>query len=133
MPRLIDRYLLREVVPPFLVGLLLVIFVLLMNQVLLLADLFIDKGVPVLKALRVLGLLIPSILVFALPMAVLMGILGGLARLSADSEIVAFRSLGVGPRRLAGPLILFGLGGFLLTSRSPLTSRLTPMTPGSGP
>ncbi|MGZ5513545.1 MAG: LptF/LptG family permease [Candidatus Aminicenantales bacterium] len=115
MPRLIDRYLLREVVPPFLVGLLLIVFVLLMNQVLLLADLFIDKGVPVLQALRVLGLLIPSILVFALPMAVLMGILGGLARLSADSEIVAFRSLGVGPRRLAGPLLLFGLGGFLLT------------------
>ncbi len=115
MPRLIDRYLLREIVPPFLVGLLLVMFVLLMNQVLLLADLFIDKGVPVLKAFRVLGLLVPSMLVFALPMAVLMGILGGLARLSADSEIVAFRSLGVGPRRLAGPLMLFGLGGFLLT------------------
>jgi LPS export ABC transporter permease LptF/LPS export ABC transporter permease LptG len=115
MPKLINRYLLREVVPPFLVGLLLITFVLLMNQVLLLADLFIDKGVPALQAVRILGLLVPSILVFALPMAVLMGILGGLARLSADSEIVAFRSLGVGPRRLARPLLFFGLCGFLLT------------------
>ena len=113
--KLIDRYVLREVVPPFLVGLLLVTFVLLMNQVLLLAELFIDKGVPLLQAVRILGLLVPSLLVFALPMAVLMGILGGLARLSADSEIVAFRSLGVGPRRLARPLVLFGLAGFLLT------------------
>jgi LPS export ABC transporter permease LptF/LPS export ABC transporter permease LptG len=115
MARLIDRYVLREVVPPFLVGLLLITFVLLMNQVLLLAELFIDKGVPALQAVRILGLLVPSILVFALPMAVLMGILGGLARLSADSEIVAFRSLGVGPRRLARPLFFFGLCGFLLT------------------
>ena len=115
MPRLIDRYVLREVVPPFLVGLLLVAFVLLMNQVLLLADLFIDKGVPLPTVLRVLGLLLPSILVFALPMAVLMGILGGLARLSADSEIVAFRTLGVAPLCLARPLLLFGLGAFLLT------------------
>jgi LPS export ABC transporter permease LptF/LPS export ABC transporter permease LptG len=115
MPKLINRYLLREVVPPFLVGLLLITFVLLMNQVLLLADLFIDKGVPALQAVRILGLLVPSILVFALPMAVLMGILGGLARLSADSEIVAFHSLGVGPRRLARPLLFFGLYGFLLT------------------
>ena len=115
MPRLIDRYVLREVVPPFLVGLLLILFVLLMNQVLLLADLFIDKGVPLMVALRVLALLVPSLLVFALPMAVLMGILGGLARLSADSEIVAFRSLGIGPARLARPLVAFGLGGFLLT------------------
>jgi len=115
MARLIDRYLLREVVPPCLVGLLLITFVLLMNQVLLLADLFIDKGVPFLQALRLLGLLIPSILVFALPMSVLMGILGGLARLSADSEIVAFKTLGVGPRRLAKPLLLFGVAGFALT------------------
>jgi len=115
MPRLIDRYVLREVIPPFLVGLLLVLFVLLMNQVLLLAELFIDKGVPLLQAIRILGLLVPSLLVFALPMAVLMGILGGLARLAADSEIVAFRSLGVGPGRLARPLVLFGLAGFLLT------------------
>jgi len=115
MARLIDRYLLREVVPPFLVGLLLITFVLLMNQVLLLADLFIDKGVPLVQALRLLGLLVPSILVFALPMSVLMGILGGLARLSADSEIVAFKALGFGPRRLARPLLAFGAAGFALT------------------
>jgi LPS export ABC transporter permease LptF/LPS export ABC transporter permease LptG len=115
MPRLVDRYILREIVPPFLVGLLLITFVLLMNQVLLLADLFIDKGVPLPVAVRVLGLLIPSLLVFALPMAVLMCILGGLARLSADSELVAFRALGLGPGTLSRPLALFGLCGFVLT------------------
>ncbi len=115
MSKILDRYILREVVPPFLVGLLLVTFVLLMNQVLLLAELFIDKGVPAAEAMRILALLVPSILVFALPMAVLMGILGGLARLSADSEVVAFQSLGIGPRRLLQPILLFGLCGFFLT------------------
>jgi len=115
MPRLVDRYVLREVVPPFLIGLLLIVFVLLMNQVLLLAELFIDKGVPVLEAVRILGLLVPSILVFALPMAVLMGVLGGLARLSSDSEIVALQSVGIGPGRLGRPILAFGLCGALLT------------------
>ncbi|MCX6568921.1 MAG: LPS export ABC transporter permease LptF [Candidatus Aminicenantes bacterium] len=115
MPKILDRYILREIVPPFLVGLLLVTFVLLMNQILLLAELFIDKGVPAAEAVRVLALLIPSILVFALPMAVLMGILGGLARLSADSEVVALQSLGIGPRRLLPPILFFGLCGFFLT------------------
>lgn len=115
MPKILDRYILREVVPPFLVGLLLVTFVLLMNQILLLAELFIDKGVPVAEAVRILALLIPSILAFALPMAVLMGILGGLAGLSADSEVVAFQSLGIGPRRLLQPILFFGLCGFFLT------------------
>lgn len=114
MPRLIGRYVFRELVPPFLLGLLLVTFVLLMNQVLLLADLFIDKGVPALLALRLLALLVPSLLAFALPMAVLMGILGGLARLSADSEIVALNSVGVGTGGLARPVLLFGLCGALL-------------------
>ena len=115
MPKLLDRYVLREVVPPFFIGLLLIVFVLLMNQVLLLAELFIDKGVPALEALRILGLLVPSILAFALPMAVLMGVLGGLARLSSDSEVVALQSLGVGPRRLGLPVLAFGLCGLLLT------------------
>ena len=115
MPKLLDRYVLHELVPPFLIGLLLLTFVLLMNQVLFLAELFIDKGVPALQALRILGLLVPSILAFALPMAVLMGILGGLARLSADSEVVALQSLGIGPRRLARPVLFFGFCGFLLT------------------
>jgi LPS export ABC transporter permease LptF/LPS export ABC transporter permease LptG len=115
MPKILDRYILREVVPPFLVGLLLVTFVLLMNQILLLAELFIDKGVPAAEAVRILALLIPSILVFALPMAVLMGVLGGLARLSADSEVVALQSLGIGPRRLLQPILSFGLCGFFLT------------------
>jgi len=115
MAKLLDRYVLREVVPPFFIGLLLIVFVLLMNQVLLLAELFIDKGVPALEALRILGLLVPSILAFALPMAVLMGVLGGLARLSSDSEVIALQSLGVGPRRLGLPVLAFGLCGLLLT------------------
>ena len=116
MLKIIDRYVFREMVPPFVVGLLLLTFVLLMNQVLLLAEMFIDKGVPAGEALRILGLLVPSILAFAVPMAVLIGILGGLARLSADSEVVAFRTLGIGSKRLARPLLLFGLCGWIVTS-----------------
>lgn len=116
MLKTVDRYVFREMVPPFLVGLLLLVFVLLMNQVLLLAELFIDKGVPAGDALRILALLLPSILAFAVPMAVLTGILGGLSRLAADSEVVAFQTLGIGPRRLARPVLLFGLCGWLVTS-----------------
>ncbi|MEN6310049.1 MAG: LptF/LptG family permease, partial [Acidobacteriota bacterium] len=116
MLKILDKYILKEVFPPFLVGLLVTAFVLLMNQVLLLAELFIDRGVPAGVAARLFVYLVPSLLAFAVPMAVLTGILGGLARLSADSEIVAFRSLGVGAGRIARPLVLFGLAGWLVTS-----------------
>jgi len=116
MLKILDKYILKEVFPPFLVGLLVTAFALLMNQVLLLAELFIDRGVPVGVAARLFVYLVPSLLAFAVPMAVLTGILGGLARLSADSEIVAFRSLGIGAGRIARPLVLFGLAGWLVTS-----------------
>jgi len=116
MLKIFDRYILKEVFPPFLIGLLVTAFVLLMNQVLVLAELFIDRGVPAGVAARLFVFLVPSLLAFAVPMAVLAGILGGLARLSADSEIIAFRTLGVGSRTIVRPLLVFGLAGFLVTS-----------------
>jgi LPS export ABC transporter permease LptF/LPS export ABC transporter permease LptG len=116
MLKIFDRYILREVFPPFLIGLLVTAFALLMNQVLVLAELFIDRGVPAGVAARMFVFLVPSLLAFAVPMAVLAGIMGGLARLSADSEIVAFRTLGIGSRRLIRPLLFFALGGWLVTS-----------------
>ncbi len=111
-----DRYIIRDVVPPALLGLLLCTFVLLMNQILLLAELFIHKRVPLGVAAEVLALLVPSILAFAVPMSVLLGVLGGLSRLSADSELTAFRTLGIGLPRILKPALVFAFGGWLVAS-----------------
>ncbi|MDD8014681.1 MAG: LptF/LptG family permease [Acidobacteriota bacterium] len=111
-----DRYILQEIFPPFLIGLLLYTFVLLMNQILMLAEMFIAKGVSFWLAARILLYLVPSLLAFAVPMAVLMGILAGLSRLSTDSEIVAFKTLGISYKRLARPVFLFAFCGWLVTS-----------------
>jgi len=116
MLKFFDRYILREIGPPFGIGLLLFTFVLLMNQILVLAELFITKGVSFRLAAEVLIDLIPSLLAFAVPMAVLMGILAGLSRLSTDLEIVAFKTLGISSKRLAWPIFLFALTGWLVTS-----------------
>lgn len=116
MLKRIDRYVLKEVFPPFFLGLVLYAFVLLMNQILILAEMFIAKGVPLGTALEVLGLLVPSILAFAVPMAVLMGILAGLSRMSTDLEITAFKTLGIGYGRIVRPILLFAFAGWLLTS-----------------
>lgn len=111
-----DRYVIKEIVPPFFLGLLLTTFVLLMNQILQLSEIFITRGVPLRAALEILFYLIPSILAFTVPMAVLMGTLGGLSRLSTDSEIMAFKTLGIGHARLLRPVLVFSLCGWLLTS-----------------
>lgn len=122
--KLFDRYIIKEIFPPFFIGLLIFTFVLLMNQILLLAELFITKGVTFKAAMDVLIYIIPALLAFTVPMAVLMGILAGLSRLSSDSEIVAFKTLGISYKRLLWPVLLFSVGGWLLTSS--LTLYLAP-------
>ena len=116
MFKFFDRYVIKEVIPPFFLGLLLATFVMLMNQILLLFEIFITRGVPLKAVLDILFYMIPSILTFTLPMAVLMGILGGLSRLSSDSEIMAFKTLGISYERLLRPVIVFSLFGCIFRS-----------------
>ncbi|MBN2200226.1 MAG: LptF/LptG family permease [Candidatus Aminicenantes bacterium] len=116
MFRTFDRYIVREVTPPFFLGLLLFSFVLLMNQILILTEQIVTRGVSVLATVELLMFLMPAILAFSVPMAVLMGILAGLSRLSSDYEVTAFRTLGIGRSRLLRPLFFFAVGGWLLTS-----------------
>ena len=124
MLKFFDRYLLKEIIPPFFIGLLIYSFVLLMNQVFLLSELFIARGVSFTAVALIFIYLIPAVLAFAIPMSVLMGILAGLSRLSSDSEIVAFRTLGIRNSRLLWPVFIFAFAGWLVTSA--LTLYLAP-------
>ncbi len=124
MLKLIDRYILKEVAPPFVLGLLIYSFVLLMNQLLQFPDLFISRGVTLADTLKLLVYLIPAILAFTVPMGILMGILAGLSRMSSDSEVTALRTLGISPRRVLRPLFIFAFGGWLAASL--LTMVVTP-------
>ncbi len=63
--------------------------------------------------LRLLFLLVPFVVSFALPMGMLTGVLLTLGRLSADSEITAMRSAGLGLLRIARPVIIVGVLGML--------------------
>ncbi|MDP3070408.1 MAG: LptF/LptG family permease [Opitutaceae bacterium] len=57
---------------------------------------------------RLVGLLLPFAISYALPMGVLTGVLLTLGRLSADSEITAMRAAGIGITRIAWPVLLLG-------------------------
>ena len=94
--RLLTRYILREIIGYALLGGVLFTFVLLMRYLLPLLELFVRGIASPLDLLRLLGLLLPNFLTLTLPMAVLIGILLGLSRLAADSEITAMRASGVG-------------------------------------
>lgn len=114
--KLFDRYVFKEIAPPFALGLMAYSFVLLMNQILLLSEIFISHGVALRDVLSLLIYLVPSVLAFTVPMSVLMGILAGLGRMSSDSEITAFKTLGIDNRRLLVPILVFSLCGMAGTA-----------------
>ena len=103
------RYVGAELRPPMLLGLLLWTFVLLMNHFFFVAERALAKnlGLDVTARLFLVGL--PSILVLTIPMAVLLGSLIAIGRLSSDHEWEALQSAGRGPGALLGPLVLHGL------------------------
>jgi LPS export ABC transporter permease LptF/LPS export ABC transporter permease LptG len=113
--RLIDRYICREVVSHALLGLVVFTFVFFVPRLVQLMDLVVrHSGGAKTVALLFLSVL-PPVLAFTLPMAVLVGVLIGLGRMSADSEIVALHAAGIGLRRLLFPIGFVALAATFIT------------------
>lgn len=102
--RLISRSILREIWPPFLLGFAAYTFILLIRTILLLADFAVRRSAPFREVGLLVLLSLPWIAVLTLPMAFLLGVLIGLGRLGADSELTALGACGVGPSSLYRPL-----------------------------
>lgn len=116
MPRkLINRYLLRELVAPTLTCLLVFTLALIAGRAVQLADLVIGRGVALTDVLCLLGTVLPPLLVVIIPLAFLMGIMLGFGRLSADSETIALKASGIGLAAMSRPVLLLATGCALLT------------------
>ena len=107
--KILDRYLVREIVPPLILALLGLTFVLMMPPILQNAEKLIARGVPWAIILRVLWTLVPQALSVTIPMALLYGVLFGLGRLSADREFVALQACGVSVFRIFRPIALLAI------------------------
>jgi len=114
--RIINLYIFKELLSPFSLGLLIFTFILLMNRVLKLMDLIVNKGVGFGEVGALIVYLLPSFLVLTLPMSVLLAILIALGRFSADSEVVAMKSSGISLYQMIPPFAVFCILGFLFTN-----------------
>src|SRR5512137_1574479 len=108
-PRLLDRYIVREMVAPTAIGLLVFTFVLLIDQIPRLLAVLVARSADLTTILRVFLNLLPSILAVTIPMAFLLGVLLAFGRLASDSEIVALRAVGVSPLRLLSPVMMLAV------------------------
>jgi LPS export ABC transporter permease LptG/LPS export ABC transporter permease LptF len=94
--RILTRYILGEVLSHALLGGLLFTFILFMPHLGSLLELVVRDSASLADTARLFLYLLPNTLTLTLPMAVLVGILLGLSRLAADSEITAMRAAGMG-------------------------------------
>jgi LPS export ABC transporter permease LptG/LPS export ABC transporter permease LptF len=103
---ILDRYITRELVLPFLLGLVVFTFLLMIQPLADYSEQLIAKGVSWGTVGRVLLTLIPQALAITIPIALLIGLLIGLGRLSADRETVAMQACGISTYRLLRPVML---------------------------
>jgi lipopolysaccharide export system permease protein len=115
MRRLINRYIFKEIAGPFCMILLVLTFVLLMGKILQLMDLMINKGVSFFHILQLMIFLLPSFLMFTIPISLLIAILIGVGRLSGDNEVTILKMSGVSLAQLSIPIAWAASAAFALT------------------
>lgn len=112
MFRLLDRYLIREIVPYILLGIMLLTAIIFAQESSRFSELLVvasRRGLPMETLWRLMSALLPGIFVFTLPISLLIGTLVGLGRLSGDSEIVALGASGTSRVRMLIPVAFLSL------------------------
>jgi lipopolysaccharide export system permease protein len=118
--RRIQRYVLRECLSPTILGLCVYVLLFLVKILFDLAELAIRKHVALSLLLRFLLLAIPNLLVLTIPVAVLLGVLIGMGRLSREGELTALRACGVSYLQILPPILVLGVLGGAITGYNSL-------------
>ena len=106
---LISKYLLRTIVPYFAFSWLLLSVILFVQQASRYSDIFFSVNIPANLLWQLTIALIPNVIAFTCPMAMLVGTIIGLAKMQGDSELVAIRASGVGNLQIAVPIMVLGV------------------------
>ncbi len=117
----LDRYILRELFVPFLIGTVAVVLMFLGNQLIFQFKTYQMKSVPVAATLQALLFKTPQYLSMTLPVGMALASSLAIARLARESELTAMRSAGASLRRVLAPVAVFGvlvsIGNFYLVER----------------
>jgi LPS export ABC transporter permease LptF len=105
--RILTRYILREVTSHALIGAAIFTFVLFTRDLGRILELVVRASAPLPSVAAIFFYTVPFALTYTIPMSVLVGILIGLSRLAADSEITAMRASGMGVWSFGRVLAIF--------------------------
>src|SRR4051794_5695217 len=107
--RILTRYILKEVLSHALIGAVVFTFVIFMRDLARILELVVRNSAPLPSVAELFFFTLPTALTVTLPMAVLVGILIGLSRLAADSEVTAMRAIGLGAGTFLKVISIFAI------------------------
>ncbi|MGE5197711.1 MAG: LptF/LptG family permease [Deltaproteobacteria bacterium] len=107
--RILRNYFLKEFIGPLFMALGVLTFVMLLGNLVKIAELVINKGVDIYSVTKLFLYMVPYLLTYTLPISVLTAVLLSLGRLSSDNEIVAIRASGINLFTLIVPMLIVGI------------------------
>ena len=115
MPRLIDIYIFKEVTVPFALSVAILTLTALLSKVIKLVDLMVTHGLGPVFILKFVASVLPSFLIYTIPVSFLIAVLIAFTRLSSDSEITAMKASGVSLFAMMRPVFVMAVLSFVVT------------------
>ncbi|HNQ50562.1 MAG: LptF/LptG family permease [Candidatus Omnitrophica bacterium] len=106
--KILRNYVIKEFLGPLIGSLLVLTFVMILGNLVKIADLVINKGVDILSVVKLFLFMMPALLTYTVPIATLVAVLLSLGRLSGDNEIVTMRASGINLAHIVMPLLVIG-------------------------
>jgi len=107
--KILNRYIIKEHIGPFILGLSVIMFILLMNFLVKYIGQIFGKGLPALTIAKLIFFNLSWMLALAVPMATLIAVLMAYGRFSADNEITILKSSGISIYRIMRPSLYLGI------------------------
>ena len=113
--RILDRYITRELLPPFFLSIAVLTLALFLQRMFRLVEFIMSKGTTLAATGKLLLYILPSFLAVTIPMSLLVAALTAFTRLSSDSEITAMKASRVSLYAMVRPVLQISLVLFLVT------------------
>lgn len=106
---IIVRHISKTIIPYFAFSWLLLSVILFVQQASRYSDIFFNNNLPSSLIWQLTLALVPNVIAFTCPMAILVGVIIGISKLRGDSELVAIRAVGVSNLQISAPIVLLGV------------------------
>jgi len=112
---IINRYIFRELIPPFIISLFSLTFIFLMTRVPVITNMVVNYNTKISDIFLLILYTLPRFMEFTIPMSVMISLLLTFMRMSGDNEIIALKAGGITVYRLLIPVIAFCILGTCMT------------------